>query len=39
MSILLASMCHDFKHPGFNNIYQVNAITDLAIDFNGKLLI
>mmetsp|Transcript_31501 Transcript_31501/g.32707 ORF Transcript_31501/g.32707 Transcript_31501/m.32707 type:complete len:515 (+) Transcript_31501:12-1556(+) len=33
-SLLLAALCHDFGHPGFNNHYQVNAITDLAIQFN-----
>jgi hypothetical protein len=37
--LLLAALCHDFKHPGYNNIYQVNAVTDLAIQFNGKFII
>ncbi len=32
---LLAALCHDFKHPGRNNIFQINARTNLAITYNG----
>lgn len=33
-SILLASLAHDFKHPGGNNLYQINAKTQLALTYN-----
>lgn len=33
--ILLAScVCHDLDHPGYNNIYQINAKTELALRYN-----
>jgi hypothetical protein len=35
-SMLLAAAAHDVGHPGTNNIYQVNAQTDLAIIYNDK---
>eukprot|EP01111_Echinosteliopsis_oligospora_P016007 TRINITY_DN6516_c0_g1_i1.p1 TRINITY_DN6516_c0_g1~~TRINITY_DN6516_c0_g1_i1.p1 ORF type:complete len:503 (-),score=113.10 TRINITY_DN6516_c0_g1_i1:125-1633(-) len=34
LALLTASLCHDLDHPGFNNAYQVNAQTDLAILYN-----
>ena len=35
MSILLTSaICHDLDHPGYNNAYQINARTELAIRYN-----
>lgn len=34
LALLLASLCHDLDHPGFNNVFQVNAQTDLAISYN-----
>ncbi|GAA55659.1 high affinity cGMP-specific 3' 5'-cyclic phosphodiesterase 9A, partial [Clonorchis sinensis] len=35
--ILLASaICHDLDHPGFNNAYQINASTVLAIRYNDQ---
>jgi hypothetical protein len=38
-AILLAAACHDFKHPGFNNIFLVNTKERLAIRYNGKYII
>jgi hypothetical protein len=35
-SILLAAAAHDVGHPGTNNMYQVNAQTNLAIVYNDK---
>ena len=35
-SVLVAGICHDFKHPGFNNLYQINFHSKLAIRYNGK---
>lgn len=35
MLILLVScICHDLDHPGYNNIYQINARTELALRYN-----
>ncbi|KAI8810816.1 cGMP phosphodiesterase [Cladochytrium replicatum] len=33
---ILVTSCigHDADHPGFNNAYQINALTDLAIIYN-----
>ncbi|KAF9112832.1 hypothetical protein BGX27_002711 [Mortierella sp. AM989] len=28
-SLLLAGLCHDIGHPGLNNLFQINAKTDL----------
>ena len=33
-SILIASLCHDFKHPGTNNAYNINARTKYAMRYN-----
>ena len=35
--MLLASILHDFKHPGLNNFYHINARTDIAITYNGNI--
>ncbi|KAG9063503.1 hypothetical protein KI688_004387 [Linnemannia hyalina] len=29
-ALLLAGLCHDIGHPGLNNLFQVNAKTDLV---------
>ena len=29
--LLTACICHDLDHPGFNNTYQINARTELAV--------
>ncbi|KAG2182549.1 hypothetical protein INT43_007480, partial [Umbelopsis isabellina] len=29
-ALLIAALCHDIGHPGYNNVYQVNRKTDLA---------
>jgi len=38
-AVLLAAICHDFKHPGVNNIYLVNTKAKLAIRYNGNKLV
>ena len=35
-SMLLAAAAHDVGHPGTNNLYQINAQTNLAITYNDK---
>ncbi|XP_053307866.1 high affinity cGMP-specific 3',5'-cyclic phosphodiesterase 9A-like [Spea bombifrons] len=32
--LMTAAICHDLDHPGFNNTYQINAHTELAIRYN-----
>lgn len=32
--LLTAAICHDLDHPGYNNAYQINAKTELAIRYN-----
>lgn len=29
--LLISCICHDLDHPGYNNIYQINAKTELAL--------
>ena len=29
--LLTACICHDLDHPGYNNTYQINARTHLAV--------
>jgi len=36
LATLLAAVCHDYKHPGLNNIYHINAQTELALSYNGN---
>lgn len=33
---LISCIIHDIDHPGFNNAYQINARTDLAIFYNDQ---
>ncbi|XP_072035357.1 high affinity cGMP-specific 3',5'-cyclic phosphodiesterase 9A-like isoform X2 [Amphiura filiformis] len=32
--MLVSAICHDLDHPGYNNSYQVNAKTELALRYN-----
>ncbi|XP_067371670.1 high affinity cGMP-specific 3',5'-cyclic phosphodiesterase 9A isoform X2 [Channa argus] len=32
--LMTAAVCHDLDHPGFNNTYQINARTELAVRYN-----
>ncbi|KAJ7393363.1 hypothetical protein OS493_006334 [Desmophyllum pertusum] len=34
--MLTSALCHDLDHPGYNNAYQVNARTELAIRYNDN---
>ncbi|XP_067950916.1 high affinity cGMP-specific 3',5'-cyclic phosphodiesterase 9A-like [Watersipora subatra] len=33
-ALLTSAVCHDLDHPGYNNTYQVNAQTELAVRYN-----
>ena len=35
LSILVSAIIHDYKHPGLNNPYHINAKTKIAIRYNG----
>jgi hypothetical protein len=35
-SLLIASLGHDLGHPALNNVYQVNAKTDLALRYQNQ---
>ncbi|XP_051154115.1 uncharacterized protein LOC127277220 isoform X3 [Leptopilina boulardi] len=32
--LIVSCICHDLDHPGYNNIYQINARTELALRYN-----
>ncbi|KAF0046320.1 hypothetical protein F2P81_002849 [Scophthalmus maximus] len=32
--MLTSALCHDLDHPGYNNVYQINAQTALALRYN-----
>uniref|UniRef100_A0A8C5D6I3 Phosphodiesterase n=1 Tax=Gouania willdenowi TaxID=441366 RepID=A0A8C5D6I3_GOUWI len=32
--MMTSALCHDLDHPGYNNVYQINARTDLALRYN-----
>ncbi|CAG8531247.1 6202_t:CDS:2 [Ambispora gerdemannii] len=34
--LLIAGLCHDIGHAGLNNVYQVNARTELAIRYKDQ---
>ncbi|KAJ3276069.1 hypothetical protein HDV01_006239 [Terramyces sp. JEL0728] len=34
LSLLISAIGHDLDHPGLNNAYQTNALTDLAVTYN-----
>lgn len=34
LELMTAAICHDLDHPGYNNTYQINARTELAIRYN-----
>lgn len=36
LSVIYASVIHDFKHPGYNNGFMVNSRSDIAFQYNGK---
>jgi len=36
LAIYTSALVHDFKHPGFNNNYVLNAQLDIAITYNDK---
>uniref|UniRef100_A0A3B3WWP4 Phosphodiesterase n=1 Tax=Poecilia mexicana TaxID=48701 RepID=A0A3B3WWP4_9TELE len=32
--LMTTAVCHDLDHPGYNNTYQINARTELAVRYN-----
>lgn len=39
LASLYASLIHDFKHPGYNNGFLINSKSELAFQYNGKLIL
>jgi hypothetical protein len=35
-SLILSAIGHDMDHPGLNNAYQINALTELAVAYNDS---
>ena len=35
-SCLISAAIHDFQHPGFNNLYMVNSLDNMAVRYNDK---
>ncbi|KAJ9059977.1 hypothetical protein DSO57_1035866 [Entomophthora muscae] len=35
LTLMISGLCHDIGHPGVNNLYQINAKTQIALDFDG----
>ena len=33
---LIAAMCHDYKHTGFTNNFEINSMSPIALTYNGK---
>ena len=36
LTLIVSAIGHDLDHPGFNNAYQINARTDLALIYNDQ---
>lgn len=36
-AFLIASIIHDFKHPGMTNMFLINSKNEIAIRYNGKI--
>ena len=36
IAMLIAALGHDMYHPGYNNLFQINTKSELAIKYNGK---
>lgn len=36
IAVLVAAICHDYKHPGVGNPYIINSRHKIAMSFNGK---
>ncbi|XP_048449770.1 high affinity cGMP-specific 3',5'-cyclic phosphodiesterase 9A-like, partial [Rhincodon typus] len=33
--LMTSAICHDLDHPGYNNAYQINAQTEMAVRYNN----
>ena len=34
LAVLTSALCHDLQHPGYNNSFQCNARTKIALRYN-----
>eukprot|EP01028_Stygiella_incarcerata_P003521 TRINITY_DN1715_c0_g1_i1.p1 TRINITY_DN1715_c0_g1~~TRINITY_DN1715_c0_g1_i1.p1 ORF type:complete len:903 (-),score=209.75 TRINITY_DN1715_c0_g1_i1:289-2997(-) len=35
-ALMVSAICHDIGHPGLNNVFQRNALTELALLYNDQ---
>lgn len=36
LSLMIAAVCHDIGHPGFNNGFHINSLSSYAVQYNDK---
>lgn len=36
MTLLVAGLCHDIGHPGYNNSFHINSLSSFAVSYNDK---
>lgn len=36
MTLMVAALCHDIGHPGYNNNFQINSLSAYAVTYNDK---
>lgn len=36
MTLMVAALCHDIGHPGFNNNFHINSLSSYSIVYNDK---
>lgn len=36
LSLFFSALIHDYKHPGFTNMFIINSKSDIAYVYNGK---
>jgi hypothetical protein len=38
-AFLISAIIHDFKHPELNNNFLINSKNEIALRYNGKIII
>jgi hypothetical protein len=36
LSLFFSALIHDYKHPGFTNLYLIQTFSDISRVYNGK---